>query len=87
MQYTEKQETKKELKPKQESKSKPEPKPEPKPEAKPTPKPAPATRTVEQETARAKAILEGRTPPPAEDLRRLHRRRRILGNDACAQSQ
>ena len=44
---------------------KPEPKTEPKPEAKPTPKPAPATRTVEQETARAKAILEGRTPPPA----------------------
>lgn len=44
---------------------KPEPKPAPKPEAKPDPKPTAPARTAEQETARAKAILEGRTPPPA----------------------
>lgn len=52
---------------------KPEPKPEPKPDPKPEPKPEPApkveakpaTRTAEQESARARALLEGRTPPAA----------------------
>lgn len=42
---------------------KPQPKPEPKEDAKPQPKPA--ARTAEQDSARARALLEGRTPPAA----------------------
>ena len=56
-----------EAKPEPKPEHKPEPKPEPKPESKPLPKPEPpkpAPATHNDEAARARALLEGRTPPP-----------------------